>query len=634
VKNENQNTAAAPDSVSVKRKASLLTARRFGPFFWTQFSGTFNDNLFKTALAILLVYQLPKSSHLMVNLAAGLFILPFILFSSLAGQVADRNEKARLIRRIKLAEVVLMTGAAVCLLVNQITGLFVLLFLMGTQSAFFGPVKYSLMPQHLKRGELVRANGLVQMGTCVAILVGTMVGGAGIAAENGRMLVAAGILITAVAGWLISRQIPKAPAAEPTLRMRWNIIAQTRKTISLAAADRPRLLGMLGISWFWFLGSAYVTQLPAFVRQVLHGEPGVVTLLLGAFSIGVAAGSLVCGRISGKRLETGLIPLASLGMSLFGWDLSVLSPPVGPVGAFGLLGSIAGWRVLLDFALIGMSGGIYIVPLLTLVQMRSPGRIRSRVIAANNILNAGFMVVSAILSAVLLSGIGISLQGYFLLLAAANLGVGFYICWKVPRSVLRLGLSGLIRMVYRLRCQGLERLPESGPALLVCNHVSYIDALIISAAFHRPIRFVMHQRFFQLPALHWFFKLTRMIPIDSARNNPALLRRALEQIDTALKNSELVCLFPEGRLTRDGDISRFRPGVEKIVQRRPVPVVPLALRGLWGSFFSHKDGRAFSRWPRRFNSCIELSVGPLLPPHRVTADGLMSVVSELRGATP
>jgi 1-acyl-sn-glycerol-3-phosphate acyltransferase len=391
---------------------------------------------------------------------------------------------------------------------------------------------------------------------------------------------------------------------------------------------------MLGISWFWFLGSAYVTQLPAFVRQVLHGEPGVVTLLLGAFSIGVATGSLVCGRISGKRLEAGLIPLASLGMSLFGWDLSALSPPAGPVGVFGLLGAIAGWRVLLDLALIGMFGGMYIVPLLALVQMRSPGRIRSRVIAANNILNAGFMVASAILSAGLLSGMGISLQGYFSLLAAANLGVGIYICLKLPLPALRLGLSGLIRMVYRLRCQGLERLPESGPALLVCNHVSYIDALIISAAFHRPIRFVMHQRFYRLPALHWFFKLTRMIPIDSARNNPALLRSALEQIDTALKNSELVCLFPEGRLTRDGNISHFRPGVEKIVRRRPVPVVPLALRGLWGSFFSHKDGPAFSCWPRRFYSCIELSVGPLLPPHRVTADGLMSVVSDLRGATP
>ncbi|MGD9216817.1 MAG: 1-acyl-sn-glycerol-3-phosphate acyltransferase, partial [Desulfobacteraceae bacterium] len=343
---------------------------------------------------------------------------------------------------------------------------------------------------------------------------------------------------------------------------------------------------------------------------------------------------LVCGRISGKRPETGLIPLAGLGMSLFGWDLSALSSPVGATGVSGLLGSMAGWRVLLDFALIGMCGGIYIVPLLTLVQMRSAGRIRSRVIAANNILNAGFMVASAILSAVLLSGVGISLPGYFSLLAAANLAVCIYIFRKVPRSVLRLGLKGLIRMVYRLRCQGLEQLPESGPALLVCNHVSYIDALIISAVFRRPIRFVMHQRYYRLPALHWFFKLTRMIPIDSARNNPALLRSALKQIDTALKNSELVCLFPEGRLTRNGDISRFRPGVEKIVQRRPVPVVPLALRGLWGSFFSHKDGPAFSRWPKRFYSCIELSVGPLMPPDGVTADGLMSVVSQLRGATP
>ncbi len=631
---EKRSTVAAPGKAGAKRAAGLLTARRFGPFFWTQFSGTFNDNLFKTALAVLLVYQRPNSSELMVNLAAGLFILPFFLFSSLAGQVADRYEKSKLIRGVKLAEVVLMAGAALCLLLDQVTGLFCLLFLMGTQSAFFGPVKYSLMPQHLKRGELVRANGLVQMGTCIAILVGTMAGGICIAAENGRIIVAAAVLTMALAGWLISRRIPKAKASDPALKIQWNVISQTGKTISLAAADRTRLLAMLGISWFWFLGSAYVTQLPLFVRQVLQGDPGVVTLLLGAFSIGVATGSLVCGRISGRFLEAGLIPLSGLGMSIFGWDLSLLPPFAGPVGAFGMLGSAEGWRVVFDLALIGTFGGMYIVPLLALVQMRSPGTIRSQVIAANNILNAGFMVVSAIFSAVLLSGMGLSLQRYFSLLAVANLGVGIYICWKVPFSVLRLGLSGLVRMIYRLRCQGLERLPDSGPALLVCNHVSYVDALIISAAVRRPIRFVMHQSIYRLPALSWFFKLTRMIPIDSARNNPGLLRSALEQIDTALKRSELVCLFPEGHLTRDGDIGRFRPGVEKILQRRPVPVVPLALRGLWGSFFSHKDGPAFSRWPRRFYSRIELFVGPVLHPRRVTADGLMSAVSDLRGAAP
>ncbi len=634
MKQRPENTTSSED----QGQFALLKTRRFGPFFWTQFCGAFNDNLFKTALAVLLTYYTASGtmsgSHLLVNLAAALFILPFFLFSALAGQMADKFEKARLIRRIKAAEIMIMGCAGGALLFSQPWLLLALLFAMGAQSAFFGPVKYSMLPQHLKPKEIVGGNGMVEMGTFVAILLGTMAGGILIAADIGRIYVAVAIIVAAVAGWLVSRGIPAAPASEPGLKIRWNIFIETRSILIQAHQDRKVFPAILGISWFWFLGAAYITQLPNYVRQVLQCEAPVVTLLLALFSIGVAAGSLLCERLSGKQVELGLVPLGCLGMGLFGWDFAHAYHAVPQGQLLGLVqfwAAPGSWRVLLDLTVVGICGGLYIVPLFALVQTKTPARRRSRMIAANNVLNALFMVISSILAALLLGVCHLSLGQFFGLLAAGNLLVSLYILRLAPLFALRLAVWALTRIIYRVRCQGLAHIPASGPAMLVCNHVSYMDALIIAGSCRRPIRFVMHASYYDIPLLGRLFRLARVIPIDSARRNPTVLRRALKNIDDALHMGELVCIFPEGHLTKNGEINTFKPGIERIVKRNPVPVVPLALRGLWGSFFSNKGGPPMRRRPKRFWSAIELTAGPFLYSPRVTAADLQARIQALRG---
>ncbi len=639
MKKTSSNRTSLKDSAQAPQgQFGLLKKRRFAPFFWTQCCGALNDNLFKTALAILLAYQVSAMgaahSHLMVNLAAALFILPFFLFSALAGQLADKYEKAVLIRRIKAAEIFIMAGAAGAFICHRTGLLLGLLFAMGAQSAFFGPVKYSLLPQHLKRTEIVGGNGLVEMGTFVAILLGTMAGGTLVAAPSGRWYVAVAVMLVALAGWRASRRIPPAPAADPGLPIRWNLAAETWRVMRLARKERSVWLSMLGISWFWFLGSAYVTQLPNFVREVLKGQPQVVTLLLAFFSIGVGSGSLWCERLSGRHVELGLVSLGGVGMTLFGWDLAHAYHGPAATHLLGMgqfLSAPGSWRVLMDLGLIGLCGGLYIVPLFAWLQTRTPEAVRSRLIAANNVLNALFMVASALFAALVLVVFKWPLAQYFRLLAALNLAVALYICRVTPVSVLRLAVWALTRMMYRVRCHGLERIPETGPAVLVCNHVSYVDALIIAGSCRRPVRFVMHADYYRLPGLRWLFRLVGVIPITSARSNPNVLRQALERIAATLEAGELVCLFPEGRLTRTGKIDLFRPGIEKIVQRNPVPVVPLALRGLWGSMFSHKGGPALRHWPRRIWARIELAAGDVVQPGYATARNLQQSVEGLHG---
>ncbi len=618
---------------------ALLCSRRFGPFFWTQVWGAFNDNLFKAALAIVLAFDVSQSSaqhgNLMVNLAAGLFISPFLLFSGMAGQLADKYEKSMLIRRIKTAEIVIMLGGGLALVTGQTWLQLLMLFAMGSQSAFFGPVKYSLLPQQLEPQEIMGGNGMVEMGTFVAILLGTMGGCLLMAAPGGSRWVALAVVVVALFGWMTSRRIPAAAAADPLLKIRWRPLAETRRAIALARQDKSVFLAVLGISWFWLIGSAYVTQLPTFVFDVIGGQPTVVTALLAAFTVGVAAGSLLCERLSGRQVEPGLVPLGSLVMGLAGWHLALADAAGSETSALTLaqfFSTPANLRILFDLALIGVGGGLFTVPLYALVQTRTADTVRSRVIGANNVLNALAMVVSALMAMLCLVVLEFSLPQFFGILAAANLLAGAWACRYTPQYFLRWLVWGLTRLFYRVRCQGLESIPGSGPAVLVCNHVSYVDALIIGGSCRRPVRFVMHVDYYNIPLLRWIFRWAGVIPIDSAKRNPAVLHRAFCRIDAALTAGELVCLFPEGRLTRTGELGAFRPGIEKVIQRNSVPVIPLALRGLWGSVFSHKGSPAFHHRPRGFWSRIELAAGKALTPAQVSAERLYDIIVRLRGA--
>ena len=634
-------TDTASTDAEPKGMWRLLSTRRFAPFFWTQFLGAFNDNVFKNALMLIIAFQagqrLSMTSDVVINLAAGLFILPFFLFSATAGQVADKMEKTMLTRRIKIMEIVIMTGAAIALWTDSLLILLLLLFFMGTQSAFFGPIKYSIMPEHLKETEIVGGNALVEMGSFIAILLGTLCGGLLVQMEYGPVITG-GVLVTiASVGWLASRNIPVARMSTPGLTIQWNIFRQTLRTIGYARRERSVFLSILGISWFWLLGAAYLTQLPNFARQVLGGGEGLVTLLLTLFSVGVGLGSLLCERLSDKKIELGLVPLGSIGLSVFGIDLfwACRLPEVGGLMSVTAFLKVSGsLRLMFDFIMIGVFGGLYIVPLFAMVQMRTHPQERARVIAANNILNALFMVLAALAGAIALGVVGVSIPSFFLFLALVNGAVAVYIYSLVPEFTMRFWVWMITHTIYRFRHRDLNRIPPAGAAVLVCNHVSYMDALLILGACRRPVRFVMFEPIYRMPLLHFVFRAARAIPIASHRSNPVGLKKAFNEIASVLDQGEVVCIFPEGRLTRDGNVDAFRPGIERIVKRNPVPVIPLALRGLWGSFFSHKHGKAMTRFPQRFWSRIELVAGWPVMPAMVTAEGLHHTVMMLRGDRP
>ena len=617
----------------------LLKERRFLPFFLTQFLGAFNDNVYKNALIILVAFHATSLSSLnattLSNLAQALFILPFFLFSATAGQLADKLDKSLLMRMVKLAEIAIMVLGAMGLYWRNLTLLMTALFLMGMHSTAFGPVKYSYLPQHLHQEEIVGGNGLVEMGTFLAILLGTLLGGFLIAGES-AVPVSVTVLALAASGYLVSRQVPRSPAAAPELAVNWNFLSETWRILRLLRRDRTVFLSVLGISWFWFLGAIYLSQFPVYTKDVLSGKEDVVTVLLALFSVGVGAGSLLCERLSGRRIEIGLVPFGSIGLTLFGIDFYFAGAglaPHAPAGAWEFLRNPAHWRILADLVLFGAFGGFYIVPLYALIQMRSEASYRSRVIAGNNILNALFVVASAIVAIGLLK-LGLTIPQLFLAVAFLNAAVAIYIYTLVPEFLMRFLIWLLVHTVYRLEKSGLENIPESGPAVLVCNHVSYVDALVIAAACPRPVRFVMDHQIFKIPVLSFIFRTGRAIPIASAREDPQALERAFDEIAKALADGDLIGIFPEGIITHDGKLNPFKPGVKRIIDRTPVPVVPLALRGLWGSFFSRRGAPAMTHWSRiarRIYSRISLVAAPAMPPSEVTLERLQGAVLRLRG---
>jgi len=627
---------------------ALLGTRRFLPFFLTQFLGSFNDNLFRNALVVSITYGATVAAGdaaVLTNLSQGLFILPFFLFSALAGQLADKYEKSRLIRQTRLVEVVLMILAAVALYFGHLPSLFTLIFLLGVLATVFGPLKYSLMPQHLRQSELVGGNALVDSGTFLAILVGTICGGllvptssaehAAGGGSHANLAAAATMVIVALGTYLCARFIPRAEATDPDLKVNFNPITATWEMIRFASGTRAIFLSLLGISWFWLVGALILAQLPAYSRDVLGGDKTVFTLLLASFSIGIALGSLACERLSGHKVEIGLVPLGSIGMTVCLIDLYFEHPQAH--AAAGALMSwtqfllAGGWDVALDCALIGLFGGLFIVPLYALILSRSAESHRARIIACNNILNAGFMVLAAGL-AIGWFELGYSIPQLFILAGVLNALVATYIYTLVPEFLMRFLTWVFVNTMYRIRARGLENIPETGPALLVSNHVSFMDALVIGGSVRRPVRFVMDHNIFRIPVLGFMFRTARAIPIAPAREDPGALQKAFDRIDAELAAGEVVCIFPEGKLTRDGEMSEFKRGVEKILERRPVPVVPMALRGLWGSFFSRRDGKAaMTQMPSRFWSRIEVIATAPVHGDGASATGLQKIVAGLRG---
>lgn len=619
---------------------ALLGQRRFGPFFATQFLGAANDNLFKYAFTLLVTYRSAQFSTLdpalAVNLIAGVFIVPFLLFSATAGQIADKFDKARVMRAVKLLEVGIMAGGAWGFYAQRFSVLLACTFLMGLHSALFGPVKYAFLPERLRPHEIVGGNGLVEMGTFVAILLGTMAAGALIdASAYGHLYAAAVCVALALAGLAASFAIPSAPASDPKLAIDGNPVRVTWANVQVARRDRSVFLSILGISWLWFFGAVFLTQFPQFAQKTLGGDPAVATLLLAVFSLGIGLGSVLCERMSRHQVEIGLVPFGSIGMTLFTVDLffAVRGLPFAPEQTLAqFVAHAAHWRVLADLFLLAAFSGFYSVPLYALIQTRCAPTHRARIIASNNILNAVFLILAAAFAAALLGGLGWSIPRLFLATALLNAVVAIYIYTLVPEFLLRFLSWLLVSVMYRVRRQGIERIPASGAALIVANHVSFVDALVLMAVSPRPIRFVMDVGIFRIPVLSWLFRQVKAIPIAPAKLDAAMMERAFARVSEALRDGQLVCIFPEGRITGSGDINPFRPGVTRIVERDPVPVIPVALQGLWGSFFSRVAGAAMTRPFRRgWLSRIGIRVGVPVAPGDAVPEQLQQRVAELRG---
>lgn len=621
---------------------ALLKQRRFAPFFWTQFAGAANDNLFKFAFTVMVTYQLqvawlePKLAGLVIG---ALFILPFLLFSATSGQLADKYDKRALILFVKWLEIAIMLLAAWGFFAANVPVLLACTFLMGLHSTLFGPVKFAYLPQQLNERELTGGNGMVEMGTFVAILLGNVVGGLLIAVPvTGAQQVGVACIALAVVGRVVAQWIPVSPATDPGLTINWNPFTETWRNLKLAHGNVVVFRSLLGISWMWFFGAVFLSQFPSFAKEVLHGNEQVASLLLVVFSIGIGIGSLLCEVLSRRHVEIGLVPLGAIGMTVFSVDLYFASRGLPPSAALSIgqfIAQPAHWRVMADLALLALFAGLYSVPMYALIQLRAQPTHRARIIAANNILNALFMIASAVIAGALL-GAGFTIPQIFLFVGLANAVVAAYIFLLVPEYLLRFVAWVASRCIYRFKVRGDENIPLQGPAVLACNHVSFVDAVLLMAASPRPIYFVMDHRIFKIPVLGWLFKLAKAIPIAPRKEDPVAYEAAFTRAAQVLREGDLLAIFPEGGITRDGQIQPFKGGIMKVLEEARAngvepPVVPMALTNLWGSFFSRiEQGGAMVRPFRRglFNR-VGLNIGAPVPASAVQPERLQSDVAGL-----
>lgn len=620
----------------------LLRDKRFWPTFWTQFWGGFNDNVFKNAMVIMITYKsfslLGLGAEQMVALCGGVFILPFFLFSAFAGQVADKLPKHKLMVWIKFWEIAVMIVGAAGFITENISVLLFTLFMMGLQSTFFGPVKYSVLPELINEEELVQGNSLIEMGTFVSILLGTILGGLLIGLPVvGKYYVSGAVILFSIIGTFFSTKVQELPATDPKLKVKIGIIRPTLEILKLSKEVKGVWNSILGISWFWFFGAALLSVLPVFVKDIIGGNQQVVTLFLALFSIGVAIGSILCEKFSHERLELGLVPFGSIGMTIFMIDLFFVDKAVFNsasstlIGVSEFLSFSQSWRIIADLALLSIFSGFFIVPLYTYIQQMSRPEVRSRIIAGNNILNALFMVLASLLLTGLYA-LGWSSTDMFLAFGVLNAVVAMYIYTVIPEFLLRFMCMVLTRSIYRLKVSGLNNIPDEGAAVLVCNHVSFVDWLIIAAGVKRPIRFVMHHSFMKIAFLKFFFRGAKVIPIAGFKECQTTLNKAFDSISEELEAGELICIFPEGQITKDGELNTYKTGIEKILSRNPVAVIPMTLKGLWGSYFSRKYGKAASKplvIGKTILSRIQLDIGPAWKPESVSASALEKKTIEM-----
>ena len=584
----------------------ILGNRHFTPFFWVQFLGALNDNVFKNALVILITYRSIEiagwDKFTLVPLAGGIFILPWLLFSATAGQLGDRYQKTTLIRIIKLVEIAVMILAALGFIFEQFELLMVTLFLMGTQSTFFGPLKYGIIPSLVSRNTLLEANSFVTGGTFVAILLGTILGGTLSYIENGPLVLSVVLIFLSVSGWFLSCWIEKVPVYQNSLKVDWTLLRSTGKILSLTWRKPEIFRILMGISWFWFLGAAVLSLLPLMVQELFRGSEEVTTFFLGIFVLGMGCGAFLVKKISLENINLGLVPLSLLGIGLVLLDLYANLGYWGGVHTLDKTYDLKEFlqfpyvlRIVADIFLLTLFGGVYVISQMTYIQQVTPSEELARIISGNNIWNAIFMILSSFFVAGFSKSLGIVNEIGLLGLGTLVTSVILY-CYYSDHVLRSIGWV-LIRLIYRVTVKGLHNIPAKGPFILVSNHVSFADGPLLMGACTRPIHFVLDWRYYYFFTGPFWFRQARCIPIATGRESGEVLEKAFQTIYERLDNGEVIGIFPEGKITQDGKINAFQPGVAKIIRKRPVPVVLCGIDGMWGSIFSRKDG--LNIWKRR-----------------------------------
>lgn len=625
---------ANPDSGKPRAPGlfALLGTRRFLPLFLTQSLGAFNASLFVGALIELIVMHpapwIPFAPSTLIALAFGVFVLPFLLFASLAGQLADRYAHATLAQALKALEIPATGIAVLGFALPSLALLFCALGFWALLLVFFTPLKHAVVSRDLRDGEFVGGNALLAAGIVAALIAGVVMGRM-IGGEGGGWIAIVGLPV-AIIGYAASRSIPVVPAANSALRLRFKLLAETARGFRSLRSDRTLLFALIGISWFWLAGALLLFQMQRLAGVGAEGVwlPAVPLLVVLA---GFGAGLLLGAKISEGSVEFGLVPLGAIGQAVFALDLACSFPDLLPLVEAGtmsaLFRSVATWRVLFDLFAFGVCGASFLLPLYVRIQSRSVPEPRSRILSCGLFLCAMSLLFAAAVALVLPDPIAT-----FSVMAVCS----FIVAWLAYRREAHLTLRFLtwllIHAFYRIGKIGFEHIPKTGPAVLVCNHVSFVDSVVIMAAIRRPIRFVMDHRIHQTPVVGFLFRHSRTIPIATAKDDPAMKEAAFEEVARALRKGELIGLFPEGRITHTGEINHFRYGVGRIVEETPVPVVPMALRGLWGSFFSRRYGPAMSKPSLlRWLAKIELVVGHPVPPEQGSPESLQEIVTDLRG---
>jgi acyl-[acyl-carrier-protein]-phospholipid O-acyltransferase/long-chain-fatty-acid--[acyl-carrier-protein] ligase len=601
---------------------SLLASRRLAPLLVTQTLGAINDNLFKNALVVLVLFKAAASSGpALVALAGGVFILPYVLLSATAGQLADRYEKSRTILIVKFAEVALMMAAAAGFLLDDIPLLFAVLFGLGVQATFFSPLKYGILPSHLKDEELVAGNGLVEAGTFLGILAGTIAGSALFLLNNGPVIVSVTGLAVAAGGVVSAWLVPPAASNAPDLRIGWNLVRETGNLLRVAHANRPVWLSLLGLSWFWVIGAVVLAELPTLVRDDLGAKDApVFTLMLTFFAVGIGAGSMLCSKLLRGQVSPRLVPFAALGISVFLWDFGhAVTHAHGLVTVDGVLHSVAGWRMLIDLGLLAVCGGLYSVPLYAIMQERSAPSHLARMVAANNVINAAGMASAAGVTAIL-ALLGVAPVSILLIGAVANLAVALWIVRILPQETLRAVFRWYFLTFHGVDVSGLEHLPKRGaPAVLVVNHQSFLDGCFVAAFLSGNPVFAVNVH----TAKKWwarpFMAAIHNFPVDPA--NPFSTKTMVR----AVKDGQTLVIFPEGRITTTGALMKVYEGAGLVADKAGAAIVPIRIDGLQFSLLSRTKGRLRRRlFPR-----LSLTV---LPPITLDLDPALQGRARRRAA--